>query len=199
MSFWKLSAFLSNLHFSRLAFISFFILSVSLPVSSFSEETNLKLQRHLILIIKKTIVLEKEIDALRKKSETKENLQKIIDLQTQIDRLNLNFDSRATNLSLEDSSLKKKEKSPWTKQLEDITAPLLQAIRDLTEKPRKVDSLKKRISSLTNTLVIHKEASKNLIELESTRKKIENSSNPEDKRYLSRLALLQNKYDPELT
>jgi hypothetical protein len=199
MSFWKLSAFLSNLHFTRLAFTFFLFFSVSLPLSSFSEETHLKLQRHLILITKKTIVLEKEIDALRKKSETKENLQKIIDLQTQIDRLNLNFDSRATNLSLEDSSLKKKEKSPWTKQLEDITAPLLQAIRDLTEKPRKVDSLKKRISSLTNTLAIHKEASQNLIELESTRKKIENSSKPEDKRYLSRLALLQNKYDPELT
>jgi hypothetical protein len=201
MSIRKLSSFLSNLHFTRLAFSSFLILSLSLslPVSSFSEETSLKLQRHLILITKKTIVLEKEIDALRKKSETKENLQKIIDLQTQIDRLNLNFDSRATSLSLEDSSLKKKEKSPWTKQLEDITAPLLQAIRDLTEKPRKVDSLKKRISSLANTLAIHKEASQNLIELESTRKKVENSSKPEDKRYLSRLVLLQNKYDPELT
>jgi hypothetical protein len=199
MSFRKLSAFLSNLDFARLAFTSFLILSISLPVSSFSEETHLKLQRHLILITKKTIVLEKEIDALRKKSETKENLQKIIDLQTQIDRLNLNFDSRATNLSLKDSSLKKKEKSPWAKQLEDITAPLLQAIRDLTEKPRKVDSLKKRISSLANTLAIHKEASQNLIELENTRKNVERSSKPEDKRYLSRLALLQNKYDPELT
>ncbi|MFT4578181.1 MAG: hypothetical protein ACI8PD_001755 [Nitrospinales bacterium] len=199
MSSWKSSAFLSNIHFTRLAFTSFLILFISLPVSSFSEETNLRLQRHLILIIKKTIVLEKEIDALRKNSETKENLQKIIDLQTQVDRLNLNFDSRATNLSLENSSLKKKEKSPWTKQLEDITAPLLQAIRDLTEKPRKVDSLKKRVSFLESTLVIHKEASKSLTELKSTRKKVENSSKSEDKRYLSRLALLQNKYDPELT
>jgi len=71
MSFWKLSAFLSKLHFTRLAFTTFLILSVSLPVSSFSEETKLKLQRHLILITKKTIVLEKEIDSLRKKSETK--------------------------------------------------------------------------------------------------------------------------------
>jgi hypothetical protein len=197
MSFWKLS--LSNIHFTRLTFIALLILSVTFPVSSFSEETNLKLQRHLILITKKTIVLEKEIDALRKKSETKENLQKIIDLQTQIDRLTLNFDSRATSLSLEDSSLKKKEKSPWTKQLEDITAPLLQAIRDLTEKPRKVDALKKRISSLENTLAIHKEASKNLAELESMSKELENSSIPENKRYLSRLTLLNNKYDPELT
>jgi hypothetical protein len=199
MSSWKLSTFLSNIHFTRLAFTSLLILSVTFPVSSFSEETSLKLQRHLILITKKTIFLEKEIDALRKKSETKENFQKIIDLQTQIDRLNLYFDSRATNLSLEDSSLKKKGKSPWTKQLEDITAPLLQEIRDLTEKPRKVDSLKKRISSLKNTLVIHNEASKNLTDLKSTRKKVENSSNPEDRRYLSRLVLLQNKYDPELT
>ncbi len=199
MSFWKKSTFLSNIHFTRLVFTSFLIFFTSIPVSSFSEEINLKLQRHLILITKKTIVLEKEIDALRKKSETKENLQKIIDLQTQIDRLNLNFDSRATNLSLEDSSLKKKEKSPWTKQLEDITAPLLQAIRDLTEKPRKVDFLKKRIVSLENTLAIHKEASQNLINLEKNQKILSTPSKAEEKRYLSRLALLKNKYDPELT
>jgi hypothetical protein len=182
------------------ACVFFLILTLFISPSSFSEETteSTELQRHLILITKKTIVLEKEIEALRKKSETKENLQKIIDLQAQIDRLNLDFDSLATNLPLEDSSLKKKEKSPWTKQLEEITMPLLQAIRDLTEKPRKVDSLKKRIAQLENTLALYKEASNNLEKLESTRGAIETSTRPEDTRYLSRLTLLQNKYDPEL-
>ncbi len=203
MSLGKSSAPFSEKHFGHLAFTFLFILTLffSLPFSSFSDEVpdNLKLQRHLILITKKTIVLEKEIEALRKKSETKENLQKIIDLQTQIDRLNLNFDSMATNLSLEDSSIRQKEKSPWTKQLEDITSPLLQAIRDLTEKPRKVDSLKKRISDLESSLTIHTQASQNLKELNSVRHEIESSSKLENARYLSRLALLQNKYDPELT
>ncbi|MBT6716434.1 MAG: hypothetical protein HOB18_02180 [Nitrospina sp.] len=201
MNLWKSAAFSAKIHFPRLNIILFLLifLSVSFSGSPFAEETGLKLQRHLVLISKKTIVLEKEIDALRKKSETKENLQKIIDLQTQIDRLNLNFDSRATSLSLEDSSLKKKEKSPWTKQLEDITAPLLQAIRDLTEKPRKVDFLKKRINSLEYTLNIHKEASQNLLELLENQETITSTSNPEEKRYLARLALLKNKYDPELT
>ena len=202
MSFGKPAASFSNIYFSPSTFAYFLILTlfISLPASSFSEETSdkLELQRHLILITKKTIVLEKEVDALRKKSETKENLQKIIDLQTQIDRLNLNFDSLATNLALQDTSLKKKEKSPWAKQLEEITSPLLQAIRDLTEKPRKVDSLKKRISELENTLALHKEASLSLKKLETVQSKIANSSKPEEVRYLSRLALLQNKYDPEL-
>ena len=180
--------------------VFFLILTLFFSSSSFSEETteSTELQRHLILITKKTLVLEKEIEALRKKSETKENLQKIIDLQTQIDRLNLDFDSLATNLPLKDSSLKRKEKSPWTKQLEEITMPLLQAIRDLTEKPRKVDSLKKRIAQLENTLVLYKEATNNLKKLEGTRAAIETSTRPEDTRYLSRLTLLQNKYDPEL-
>jgi hypothetical protein len=202
MSFGKPAASFSDSYFSIPTFVFFLILtlSISLPASSFSEETSdeLELQRHLVLIIKKTIVLEKEVDALRKKSETKENLQKIIDLQAQIDRLNLNFDSLATNLTLQDTSRKKKEKSPWAKQLEEITSPLLQAIRDLTEKPRKVDSLKKRISELENTLALHKEASLNLKKLETVQSKIANSSKPEETRYLSRLALLQNKYDPEL-
>ncbi len=117
MSLGKPDASFSNIY-SMLIFFFILALSTSLPTSSFAEETveSSDIQRHLILITKKTIVLEKEIEALRKKSETKENLQKIIDLQTQIDRLNLNFDSLATNLSLEDSSLKKKEKSPWIKQ-----------------------------------------------------------------------------------
>jgi hypothetical protein len=184
--------------FSLLLVTAFF---TTLPATSFSKEIseNSQLQRHLILIAKKAIVLENEVKTLREKSETKENLQKIIDLQIQIDRLNLNFDSMATNLSLEDSSLKKKEKSPWTKQLEEITLPLLQAIRDLTEKPRKVDSLKKRIIKLENTLTIHEEASSNLKILEAARSEIKKSQKPEEKLYLARLTLLANKYDPELT
>ncbi|MZH04481.1 MAG: hypothetical protein F3743_03650 [Nitrospinae bacterium] len=201
MNFWKSFSFFSNIHFLRLAIAAFLLVfpGISLPSLSFSEETDLKLQRHLILITKKIIVLEKEIEDLRKKSETKENLQKIIDLQTQIDRLTLNFDSRATNLSLEDSALKKKEKSPWTKQLEEITLPLLHAVRDLTEKPRKVDSLKKRISTLEERLTFHKEASQSLMLLEKTKESINATSKPEEERYLSRLSLLKNKYDPELT
>lgn len=193
----------SGIHFHPLAFTFFLILALPtfLPAPSFSEEIpeNLRLQRHLILIAKKTIVIENEIEALRTKSKTKENFQKIIDLQTQIDRLNLSFDSMATNLSLEDSSLKKKEKSPWSKQLEDITLPLLQAIRDLTEKPRKVDSLKKRIANLENILTIHQEATLNLKKLTTAQDKIKQSSEPEEKLYISRLSRLENKYDPELT
>lgn len=202
MSFGKPAASFSDIYIAPPTFALFLILTlfISLPSSSFSEETSdkLELQRHLVLITKKTIVFEKEVDALRKKSETKENLQKIIDLQAQIDRLNLNFDSLATNLTLQDTSVKKKEKSPWAKQLEDITSPLLQAIRDLTEKPRKVDSLKKRIAELENSLALHKEASLNLKKLATVQSNIANSSKPEETRYLSRLALLQNKYDPEL-
>ena len=203
MKYWKSFTNFPGIQFHSLAFSFFLLLTlfISLPSSAFSEAVSgkLNLQRHLVLIAKKTIVLEKEIEILRTKSESKENLQKIIDLQTQIDRLNLNFDSMATNLSLEDSSLKKKEKSPWTKQLEEITLPLLQAIRDLTEKPRKVDSLKKRITSLENILTIHKESTLNLKKLGAAQSEIKTPSEPEEKLYTSRVALLQNKYDPELT
>lgn len=202
MSFGKPAASFSNIYLAPPTFAFFLILSlfIFLPSASFSEKTsdNIELQRHLVLITKKTIVFEKEVDTLRKKPKTKENLKKIIGLQAQIDRLNLNFDSLATNLTLQDTSVKKKEKSLWTKQLEDITSPVLQAIRDLTEKQRKVDSLKKRIAELENSLAFHKEASLNLKKLATVQSKIANSSKPEETRYLSRLALLQNKYDPEL-
>jgi hypothetical protein len=201
MRFWKLGPPFSYIHFKYLALTILLAFSTLHPTDSVSEEApdQLSLQRHLVLIIKKTIVIEKEIEALRANSETKENLQKIINLQNQIDRLNLNFDSMATNLPLEDSSLDKKEKSPWTKQLEEITLPLLQAIRDLTEKPRKVDSLKKRIADLEVTLTIHEEASQNLGILRNPKSGIGKSTTPEEKLYTARLALLKNKYDPELT
>ncbi len=203
MNFGKPTASFSSYHFtpSRLVYfliLTFFFLPPTLIFAESASE-DIETQRHLILISKKITVLESEIEALRKKSETKENLQKIINLQGQVDRLQLNFDSLATNLPLQDDSIKKKEKSPWTKQLEEITSPLLQAIRDLTEKPRKVDSLKKRITELENTLVLHEEASQNLKKLKNVQTKIKDSKKPEEALYLSRLELLRNKYDPELT
>jgi hypothetical protein len=83
MSFGKPAASFSDIYLATLTFAFFLTLTflISLPSSSFSQETSgkLELQRHLILITKNTIVLEKEINALREKSITKENLQKIIE------------------------------------------------------------------------------------------------------------------------
>ena len=202
MNIGKPTASFSSYHFAPLRLFFSLILTIFFlyPTFIFAESVpeDTEIQRHLILIIKKIIVLESEVEALRKKSETKENLEKIINLQGQIDRLQLNFDSLATSLPLHDGSTKKKEKSPWTKQLEEITSPLLQAIRDLTEKPRKVDSLKKRITELETTLALHKQASRYLKKFENAQTRIKDPKKPEEARYLSRLELLRNKYDPEL-
>ena len=84
MSFAKLASSFSDIYLAFPTFAFFLILTlfISLPSSSFSQGTSDKLefQQHLVLIIKKTIVFEKEVHDLREKSRTKENLQRIIEL-----------------------------------------------------------------------------------------------------------------------
>lgn len=181
MSFWKSAAILSNIHFLRLTLTSLLIalLFISSPISSFADEA------YLTVASKAEQIFNDDSNWSIPESQSQLELTVLKNLKIQ-----------RHLISRQGSSLKKKEKSPWTKQLEDITALLLQAIWDLTQKPHKVDSLKKRISSLEKTLAIHKE---NLNEFENVRKEVKSSSTPEAKRYFSRLAFLMNKYDPELT
>ncbi|MDA8560301.1 hypothetical protein N9L33_00695 [Nitrospinae bacterium] len=82
MSFGKSAASFSDTYLAspRFAFFLILTLFISLPFSSFSQETSdkLELQRHLFLITKKTIVFENEVDAFKEKSKTKESFQKNI-------------------------------------------------------------------------------------------------------------------------
>lgn len=155
-------------------------------------------RRHLILITKRSLVLEKELEELMKKSSSDEVMGKIMFLQAQKDMLQLDFDSIATQISLDVTAAKDKKKTDWLEEMQELTKPLLQAVRDLTEKPRKIDALKKRIEGLETQLETYEKAYKNIATLRKAEGESPSAQTPEGAQYLARLKHLHNKYDPEL-
>ena len=154
-------------------------------------------RRHLLLITKKRLYLQGEIDSLSKKS-SKLNSEKIDQLQTQLNLLDLDFESRVTTLSLEDPALEKMKKLDWVQEIEELTKPLLTAIRDLTEKPRMIQELKSKIEDLETKLQRHQQASVSISALEEDLKKNPLPDTVEGKKFQSSITHLKEEYDPEL-
>jgi len=157
-----------------------------------------KIRRHLFLITKKSLVLQREIDELLKKPTSKKITARIEELQAQRDNVDLDFESMATRLPLESFTGKKKVKLDWVQEIEDLTKPLLTAIRNFTEKPRKIDELNGKIEDLEAQLLLHQEASKNISAILEGLKEEPPPKTKEEKIYRTHLSLLLDKYDPEL-
>jgi hypothetical protein len=157
-----------------------------------------KIRRHLFLITKKSLVLQREVDDLLKKPPSKKITEDIEQLQNQLDRLDLDFESMATQLSLEDASAGKKSKLDWIQEIEDLTKPLLSAVRNLTAKPRQIDDLNGKIEDLEAQFLLHQTASKNIQTIldDLDKKPLQNID--DDENYKTHLSLLLDKYDPEL-
>ncbi len=155
-------------------------------------------RRHLLLITKQIMVLQQEIDDYLKKASGKKDSKKVINLQTQIDRMLLDFESMATQLSLEDPSLQKKKKLDWVEEIQELTKPLLNAVRDLTKKPRMIEELKEKIENLQAKLALHEEASANLSRLLEDFERNPPPDTEAGRKFQDRILRLRNKYDPEL-
>jgi hypothetical protein len=128
---------------------------------------------------------------------SREGPAKIEALQGDLDQLLIEFDSMATRLPLE-APEKGEKSSDWIKQLEELTMPLLQAIRDLTEKPRRIDNLKKKIARLEIQLEDFISASKEIEVFILAEKQSPSPASQEAEQYKKRIHFLKNKYDPEL-
>ncbi|OGW29519.1 MAG: hypothetical protein A3K09_03105, partial [Nitrospinae bacterium RIFCSPLOWO2_12_FULL_47_7] len=151
----------------------------------------------LLLLSKQTQQTQKELNEAMKEPATPSVSRKREELQNQLDLLNRNFESLATKLNTDDLILGDDTKVDWTRELQDLTSPLLQAIRDFTKKPRKIVKLKKKIEALENQLEKYQAAFdkvKPLLDMESKAK----ATGPEDFILIAHLNELKNKYDPEL-
>jgi len=157
-----------------------------------------KSRRHLLLITKRRLVLQRQIDDLFKKSASKITSENIDQLQAQLGRLDLDFESRVTQLALEDPALKKKKKPDWIQEIQELTKPLLTAIRDITEKPRMIEEFKTKIEALESKLQRHQEASINIAVLFNDLGKTPLPNTLEGQKFQARITHLQDKYDPEL-
>jgi hypothetical protein len=155
-------------------------------------------RRHLLLITKKRLSLQREIDALFKQSASKITTEKIEKLQAQLNLLELDFESRVTTLSFEDPSLEKMKKLDWVQEIEELTKPLLTAIRDLTEKPRLIQELKEKIEDLETKLLRHQQASSSIKELIEDLNNNPLPATPEGEKFQTSIMLLKDEFDPEL-
>jgi hypothetical protein len=144
------------------------------------------------------MLLQSQINSLAEKPPTTQLSDQMEELQTKLNKLDLEFESMVTQLTLQQKEGKDDGRSKWVKELEVLTQPILNAVRDLTEKSRDIDSLKTKVVVLQLQLKDNEKAWKNLNELLALEAKSEAKTNPERKQYLARLEFLQKKYDPEL-
>lgn len=207
--------FMGRPHFYIVFFLLFSLFSVSPTYSEVNNSTSTsgllpleKQKQQLIQIIKRKILLEKEIEKLKKLSPTKEIADRSDEIQHSLNVLNRNLETLATQIQEEKFYQKQKPELSWMDELRDITRPILVALREITEKPRKVDTLKSKIGALKSQISSYESARenlKNLMELKQdkltlTEEEKESGLNFSDieKRVINKLEDLDKKYDPEL-
>lgn len=185
--------------FSILFALTFFTPPASSQEAQNSPEDKIqqaiaKDQSALLQITERIIAVRKNLEELKKKDPTKEIADRIQESQKELTNLNYSFETLATKLQAEELSGQEEIKLDWFKEIQEITKPLLLAIREITDKPRKIDTLKARIESLKNQTAQYERA-KSRLEALAAKNSIENKETK--KVFEERLDKLIEKYNPE--
>ncbi len=201
----KFNRFSPTASMAKLIFAIVFTVAFCLPALGVSQTTEDepteaidKSRRHLLLLTKKSLVLQREIEDLYKNSPANIPSEKTQQLQEQLNKLDLDFESRITQIAIEDPSVKKNKKLDLIEEIQELTKPLLKAIRDLTEKPRMIEEFNSNIEELDTKLEQYQEASTNIAVLVEDLKNKPPPKTEEEKKFQDRIKHLQDKYDPEL-
>ena len=176
------------------------------PVSALSAEDPgesagdpQKIRRILLLLSDQILRVQKELDRLTKMPSTKTVNKRKEELILQLEGLNRNFESLATQLQTGDLYLsKKKGDSGWSQELEKLILPLLEAVSDITEKPRKIERLKKRVAALESRLKNFKEGQENIQKLLALDNQSLDPEKPQTQKYLDTLKNIQSRYNVKL-
>ncbi|MFQ5717217.1 MAG: hypothetical protein ACE5GQ_08965, partial [Nitrospinales bacterium] len=205
VAFWSRQGVWNGLRARRIAaaFLVWCVFGLSLPLSSFPQETaaggsHEKIRKQLLVIAKQTKLLEKELHKLEKRKPTASVNEKMLALQSQIEELNNDFHALSTRIPLDIAQSNKELEIDWFKELEELTLPFLEIVRNLTEKPRKIDMLKKKIARLKVKKRLYEEASRHVGELIDEETDHPVSQGQAGREMLSKLIFLKSKYDPEL-
>ena len=203
------STFCNSSPFKKLLFLFSFWILLTFTLSAapvFAQEAQnsveneiplaiAKDQASLLQITQRIVAIRKDLEDLKKNEPTKEIADRIEELQKELTNLNYSFETLATQLQAEELTQQEEVKIDWLKEIQEITKPLLLAIREITDKPRKIDTLKARIEYLKNQIKRQEEAKIHLETLAS-------NNSIEDKKikqvYQERLNKLIQKYNPEL-
>ncbi len=195
--------FLNPYKTSVVLIVFLFILISPLPSLS-QEESNTdtddyqKIQSMLHIISSQAWLIQKELDDLKSMPASKAITKRKDELLTQLDGLNRNFELLATQLNSQDFILGDEQESNWIKELEALTLPLLEALSDLTKKPRHIEKLKKRVATLEEQLEKFESGWKNINSLIEMGPAGDDPKGPEAENYLKNLNRLRNKFNPDL-
>jgi hypothetical protein len=157
-----------------------------------------KVRQILLLLSDQTLRIQKDLDRLRKLPSTKTVDKRREEMILKLEGINRNFESLATQLQTEDFFLDKKKDKGWSEELEGLILPLLEAVSDVTEKPRKIERLKKRVAALETQLQMFEVGQNNIKSLLLLNAQDLDPKSPQTKSYLATLENLKNKYNTEL-
>ena len=159
-------------------------------------------------IAKRWVIIQKELKDLEKEVSSNEVIDRIGKLNIELDNLNKNYEALATQIPKEEIPKGQPEQEGWLEQLDVITQPILKSLKNLTERPRKIDNLKAKIVSLKSNIKTYETARKNILALENAKldfpdiigkdKKKLISSSEIQKKFKEHLSQLKDQYDPEI-
>ncbi len=166
-----------------------------------------KLQKQLIQITQRKIYLGKELQKLKRSPTTSMIEERTREIEKELTSLNSKFESLATKIQESDIQSHDQPELTWMQELQEITKPLLMALREITERPRKIESLKTWIQSLKDQIATYEVARNNVEELMELEIQLNQepggselaSVNPADikKSFQEKLSALKEKYNPE--
>ncbi|PIQ95788.1 MAG: hypothetical protein COV67_12985, partial [Nitrospinae bacterium CG11_big_fil_rev_8_21_14_0_20_56_8] len=142
--------------------------------------------------------IKKELEELNQKKPTDKVREQIAELQKHLDSMNSDFELIATGMSREDIRLREDFKLDWFKEVEELVLPFISTLRNLTERPRKIDKLEKQIGLLEKRIQINEFASNNINRWIQIEKEKEETPEVFRKQYMEWLEGLKLKYDPDI-
>ena len=157
-----------------------------------------KIREILLLVSDQILRIQKELEGFKNMPSTKTVNKQREELILQLDGLNRNFESLATQLQTDDFYLDEKKDSGWSKELEGLIMPLLEAVSEVTEKPRRIERLKKKVAALESQLAMFEIGQNNINNLLTMDNQTLDPENPQTKKYLATLNSLKNKYNTDL-
>ena len=175
------------------------------PVVSKSVD---KTHSQLMQITKRIVIIRKELKELEKKSSSKEAADRIVSLHKELDDLTENYEALATQIPKEEIPKDQPKPRGWLEELNEITRPFLNSLREITERPRKIDNLKAVIADLESQIETYKTARKHILSLESSDFDFPDIINKDSKKtiksselqaeFKEELSKLKDQYDPEI-
>ncbi len=187
------------------------LLGVITPPNTFSQESSTSsrqyvlseidlqtIRNQLLQIINRKLAIKAELEALKAGTQNKEATDRIEELRNARKELNKDFEVIASRINKEDLFKDTEAEMNWLDELKELTMPLLQAVHEISEKPRRIDKLKARITLLKLQIAKYQEAGISINLLLNS----QNSKHPVDQQvlqaYRKQLNKLESKYNPEI-